>query len=228
MRSTLFLIGIWSILVVKHNQVFGQNKFSYSISAAPIYTYIRTNSTINLPEFVGNSSTLTFMDVNTDIRQTGQGYSVGLMARYEFSTHFSISTGIRLNHYKANEATITTNPDVTSSSNPQIIVEANKRRNYQIPLLINYQSSTKRLSPYFSAGVLINFPYVTIYDGGTFTRPNQKIELYPTLGAGILYRFNDHFSLIAQPTFSYILPSRTYISYQYYQLSLQTQLLSKF
>lgn len=230
MRSIVGIIGIWGFMMVNQNPVFGQNKFSFSIIAAPHYTYINTKSTLLLPD-LANSAAIPAATMPVDIhsQQKGGGYSVGVMARYEFSPHFSISTGIRLNHDHFKQPTITTNPDLTLNPNGiQVVGSPSNRRNYQIPLLINYQSSTKRLSPYFSAGAYINFPYTTIYSEGTATLPNQKIHLYPTLGAGIMYRLSDHLSLITQPTFMYILPRGTYISYQYYQLSLQTQLLYKF
>ncbi|MVM35303.1 outer membrane beta-barrel protein [Spirosoma sp. HMF4905] len=223
MRQLIRIIGIWIGLVVNHSPIFGQSKFSFSISAAPGYTYSNTNATILLPD---NSITI---PVDVEYQQKGVGYSVGILARYELSTHFSVSTGIWLNHNHYNQPTISTNPDLTlNPTGVQVVGESSTTRNYQIPVLVNYQSSTKRLSPYFSAGTYINFPYTKIYAEGTGTLPNQKIRIYPTLGAGIKYQLSNHLSLITQPTFTYLIPIRTYNSYQYYQLSLQTQLLYKF
>lgn len=224
MRQLIRFVGIWIALVINHSPMFGQNKFSFSISAAPCYTYSNTTSTLQYP--LGNS---TILPVDVHYQQKGSGYSVGVLARYEFSAHFSVSSGIWLNHNHYNQPTINTNPDLTLNPNGiQVVGGPSNTRNYQIPLLVNYQSSTKRLSPYFSAGTYINLPYTKIFPEGTTTVPNQKIRLYPTIGAGIKYQLSNHLSLVTQPTFTYLVPISTYISYQYYQLSLQTQLLYKF
>jgi hypothetical protein len=224
MKFIVCVILIWTVYLVSLKSVLGQGKFSLSLSGAPNYGYTSTHFSSTFPMINGG------MPLDIRIRQTTQIYTVGLMARYAISNQFSIATGIWRNYSSYQLPTITTIPDQAANPNdPQIIGTASHKRNYQLPVLVNFQSSAKRLSPYFSVGGLVDFPAVTVFENGsTGKTPNQNIRVFPTIGAGIIYQLNDQFSLVAQPTFTYILPSVTYIDYQNYQLGLQLQLMYRF
>lgn len=224
MKSIVFIILTWTICLVTLKSVLGQGKFSLSLSIAPDYHYTNTHFTSTFSTINGGTP------IDVRIRTTGQSYSVGLMARYAVSNQFSIATGIWRTYSNNQLPTIATIPDLSANPNdPQIIGIATHKRNYQIPVLVNFQSAMKRLSPYFSVGGLVNFPSITVFeDGSKGKTPNQNVRVYPTIGVGIIYRIRDRFSLTAQPTFTYILPNGTFINYLNYQLGLQTQLMYHF
>ena len=220
----VFLIGMSGLISLR--PAFGQSKLSVSISASPVYRYINTQYRTYLPDGKGGSPAL--YDVHA--RQNGNGYAMGLMAHYNFSNKWSLSTGLFLNQTKLDAPTITTNPDLTASPNgPQFLLLSTTVRSFQVPLSVNYRTSTKRLSPYLSVGALTSVYSVSIYEGGLKSQNTVKeIRPNPTLGAGIDYRLNDHFSLIVQPTFVYFFPYGKFISHKSYQMGLQAQLLCKF
>jgi hypothetical protein len=137
----------------------GQGKLSLSLQVSPHYTAAKTNFISEIPVFLNGSSAINVTPVDVKLRQTGQGYSVGVMARYTASDNLSFSTGVLINRTSYRAPVLVTNPDLSADPNGiQIEGIATTKRNYQIPLLINYQSSAKRLSPYFSAGGVVNFP----------------------------------------------------------------------
>lgn len=224
MRVSLCTFLAWIMYLLVSEPVLAQGKFSLSLSAAPNYRYASTHFSSTLSSINGG------MPVDVRIRQDGQVYSLGIMARYTLSKHFSAATGIWRNYTNYQLPTITTVPDLSANPNdPQIIGIASHKRNYQLPLLINYQSSLSRLSPYFSIGGLVDFPSITVFENGnTGKTPNQDTRIYPTVGAGVIYQVSNKFSLIAQPTFTYFLPKGTFIDYLNYQLGLQTQLMYHF
>jgi hypothetical protein len=224
MRVSLYTFLAWILYLLIPECVSAQGRFSLSVSAAPNYRYASTHFSSTFSITNGG------MPVDVHIRQNGQVYSLGIMARYMLSKHFSVATGIWRNYTNYQLPTITTIPDLSANPNdPQIIGIASHKRNYQLPVLISYQSSLSRLSPYFSIGGLVNFPSITVFENGnTGKTPNQDTRVYPTVGAGIIYQVSDKFSLIAQPTFTYLLPNGTFINYLNYQLGLQTQLMYHF
>lgn len=204
---------------------WAQSKLSVGIVVSPLTRHITTQSVIPLIDASGN-----LFPVNTHYAQMGSGYALGLMAQYQLTLHWSVSAGIWQNRTHLGTPSITTNPDLTTMPNqPQISGLSYTYRAYQAPISVNYRSSLKRLSPYFSAGGQFSFPYTGIFpDGDKLKSPNQRLHFYPTLGVGVSYWLTQSVTLLAQPTFTYILPKGTYSSYSNYQLSFQLQALYRF
>ncbi|CCH53581.1 hypothetical protein BN8_02688 [Fibrisoma limi BUZ 3] len=213
-----FLFGVAGLL--SGHSVVGQGKLSLSLSASPTFQYSKTEQTILVPTvIIGQSATVQPVDFRAE--QKAWGYAVGLQARYNLTTRFSVSTGIILNRAGYNVPTISTIP-----VNVPFTVIATRQRNYQIPVTINYQTSGKRLSPYVSAGGLLALPSVTIFENGAKGKfSNQNIRVHPMLAAGLAYRLSNQLSVIAQPTFAYILPQQSFSRYQNYHVGLQAQVL---
>ncbi|RIV23348.1 hypothetical protein DYU11_10095 [Fibrisoma montanum] len=213
-----FLLGLAGLL--SGHSVVGQGKLSLSLSASPTFQYSKTEQTVLVP-ITTNGQPVTAQPVDFRAERTGWGYSVGLLARYNLTARFSFSTGILLNRVRYNVPTISTNP-----ANVPFTLIATSQRNYQIPVTINYLTSGKRLSPYVSAGGLFALPSVTIFENGEKSKfPNQDIHIHPMLAAGLAYRLSNQLSVIAQPTFAYILPQQSFSRYQNYQVGLQAQVL---
>lgn len=131
------------------------------------------------------------------------GYSVGVSVLYEYAPGWSVSSGLwwqqltirQQRQPQAGEGTIYLHS-----------------RAIRVPLLLNYASSMKRLSPYFSFGLLTDFPImsrVVVTQAGEST---QRLRLFPLisrpyfhglLGAGARYRITKRYTVMAQPVWSY-------------------------
>ncbi|WP_373511113.1 hypothetical protein [Persicitalea sp.] len=193
MKTFLGILVIGMSWFVSLDIAFGQSKFSISVIAAPNFHYIDSEWNVDLP--VGNG----YMTKPVDLqyRANGYGYSAGLMASYWISKRLSFCTGVLLNNINFGSPTVTTNPDLTASPNdPQVRTPASTVRSFQIPLLLNLRTSSKRLSPYLSAGALTNVYSVTIFEGSKKSDNTvDGIRPYPKLGIGVDYRLNDDFFL---------------------------------
>ena len=221
MKNLTFLL-----LVANIGHVFGQHKFALSIQLAPIYSH--ADSKVIFP-FADPATQLP----TTEIRAVSNSlnYSLGVAARYAFSSKWSVGTGIWATHSAVSKS------DYLQNGIPFTIrYQYNYpfTNLYKVPLLINYQSSTKRLSPYFSAGVTFDFrgiSYVDVSGNGELLpiKFGKALVVTPLLGAGFIYGLTNHLSLIAQPTVQYsIAPHPTYSYAHSYQISLQNQLMYKF
>jgi hypothetical protein len=188
----------------------GQTKFAFSATVAPFYAHNKT--TVKLP-----------LDSGFDPNQGGvwtsksspKGYWVGLNGRYSFSKKWSASSGLWFSQSRLK----------TSNS-------SSRSHNFAVPVMINFQTSERKLSPYFSAGALWNFTRTsraTIKDIGTVVFKSGKGDisrLLPTVGAGVIYHFAPHFSLIGQPTFGYAIPPSG-VDSRAYQMGFNMRLMFK-
>ena len=108
----------------------------------------------------------------------------------------------------------------------------------RIPLLLNYASSTKRLSPYFSFGLLTDIPIpsrVVVTRMGQSTQylrlDNSHRPIFHLLvGAGAQYQLNRRYTLMTQPVWTYkfgqLGGANTYDSS--FEVSLLTQIAYSF
>jgi hypothetical protein len=224
MRYVAGVIAIIVAVLIPLSNTFAQGKFSLSISGAPTYSYLKAEQTILLPDYSNGN----IIPVDFSSRTTGRGYTIGLMGRYSFRRKWSVSTGAWMNYNRTDVPSVETNtPGVN------LTVGQTRGRNVQVPVLVNFQSSTRRLSPYFSAGALLSFRSANYLNVGNDQEIRIKtgkhdVTIVPTVGVGVIYRMSNHLSLAVQPTFNYYLPQGTYSSYFSGQASLQTQLFYTF
>ena len=138
--------------------------------------------------------------------------AVGLTARYHFTDSWNFSLGVLYNKNKS---------PVLFPGMRKVTLITNF---VQLPALLNFRSSTHRLSPYFSAGPVFSFYKVV----------GNQVKTSLIIGAGVDYRFNDKLSWLIQPTYSYLLynPADTtfeqFIDYEAYAFGVQTQLIWRF
>ena len=210
MRSIFITSFILMGILLSCSTVFGQSKFSFSATVAPFYSYNKT--TVKLPIYSGFDPNLGGVWTS---KSSLKGYWVGLNGRYLFSKKWSASTGLWFSQSRLKNS--------NSSS---------RSHNFSIPVMINFQTSERKLSPYFSAGASWNFASTsraTIKDIGTVIFKSGKgniSRLSPTVGAGAIYHFAPHFFLIGQPTFGYTIPPCGIDSHAY-QLAFNMQLMFK-
>ena len=203
--NLIILIGFlfsWSV-------AFGQSKFAFSATVAPFYGHSVNKAMVPIDDGSGN---YTYQEWKSEV--SPKGYWIGLNGRYSFSHKWSASTGLWFGHSSLK----------TSNS-------SSRSHFFTIPVIANFQTSEKKLSPYFSAGGLWNFgttSRVNIPDIGTviFKSDHNTLRISPMVGAGIIYHFAQRLSLIAQPTFSYSIPPSG-VNTRAYQLSLNLQLMLK-
>lgn len=200
----------------------GQNRFSVAVSAAPLYGH--SDYKIITPYVVNASGQLTTSELST--RSHSVGYSFGLLVRYTFSPKWSVTSGIWATQFVTTKGIFSIDGLETdlSTTNKHPFVYA-----YKVPLLINYKMSTRRLSPYFSAGATLDFrarSYIDLNGQEVAVKFGKAVTINPILSLGAIYQVNNRLSVAAQPTVQYNIQDHSgYTTYHNYLLSLQLQLL---
>ena len=203
----------------------GQSEFSLSVNLAPVYTH--TDFSITFPF----TDPATQLPVQLAANSNGISYALGITGRYAFSRNWSVSTGVWATHTLSGKTTLVQNGIPATIRYTYSHPFTNW---YKTPLLVNYQASDKQLSPYFSAGVTFDFrgtSYIDTQGNGEEVpiKIGKAVVVTPLLGLGAIYRLNEHFLVVAQPTIQYNLQSHSdYSYYHLYQLGLQTQLMYQF
>lgn len=199
-KSSLVPIGILIFFVTMSYNTRGQSRFSMSVDTAPVY------------ERFGYSASVTEgVPFNTWGARLGTSLHVRLAPRW------SLSSGLWLEWKGNKRSTIGNYRDFSIHS-------------FKVPLLVHYTLSDKRLSPYFSAGLVWDKFKYSVYSN---SKPQESITIFNVvakpqikylLGAGVKYRINEYLAGTLQPTFEYGARSGT----RSYQVSLQTQLVFQF
>lgn len=133
------------------------------------------------------------------------GVALGVVAQFDFTTKWSLASGV---WYES--ASVKAGDGIFSAA------YRSKQNRIVIPFLLNFRSSERKVSPYFSAGTLL------------VTKGNERgLAAKPLLAAGLSYRVVPHFTLNLQPSFT--LGANSKADRSYYptnrQLSFQAQLL---
>lgn len=219
MKALFSIMVILAGFLFSSPVVLGQSKFSFSASAAPFYSHLNAKSTFVVPYVTGPLITTELTS-----ETISKGYWIGLNGRYSFSSKWSFSTGFWLNESWQNVPEITLNPAI-----PYYTGRA-RSHNFTIPVMFNFQTSERKLSPYFSAGALWNFNTTSRINISSLETSavfkSDKSQITPMVGAGVIYNFAKHLSVIAQPTFDYAFPSSGLDSHAY-RLSFNVQLMYK-
>ena len=221
MLKTLYV----ALLCVPLRMAFGQRTLSVSATVAP--TLIRTNynRTYLYPDSDGQIVEPVFLAGTAN----AFGYSAGLTAHYAYAPGWSVAAGAWYSQTTLRQA----RPALSGEGTTAI-----RSRTVRVPLLLNYQPSTRRLSPYFSLGLLLDFPVAARVVVTRNNQPTQRLRLgtdsgpifQPMLGAGGRYRINRRCALIVQPIWAYNLGrfggAQTYNSS--YEVSVLTQITYSF
>ena len=127
----------------------------------------------------------------------GQG---GLTVGYGFAPGWVVSAGVGYRQFTTRQTRL--NNDGATAINSRAV---------RVPVLLSFQSSKKRLSPYFTVGTLLDFPLQSRVVVRRDDQPVQRLTLdtergpvfYVALGAGGRYALNDRCALFAQPVLNY-------------------------
>ena len=188
----------WSLLLLSLVPALAQSRFSI----APTYWFNHDNYTYQVLLLSDPRMSV------SDFSGYSNGSSVGLTSHYYFSEKWSFSVGILYNK------------STSHVNSPQIGDVSLQSEHIQLPASVNYRLSTRRLSPYFSAGFFLE---------KNRSLTNDPFKTNAVVGAGLDYRVNSKFSLLVQPTGSYLLykPSNSslivYNSFNSYKLGVQVQ-----
>ena len=225
--KTWTCLGIAGFLLLEAiNPTFGQAKFALSLNVAPIYAHTDYKAIQPFPDQPSQSPT-TVVTVSSH----GLNYMLGLLARYSFSPKWSVSTGIWATHGLSG----TTHFDINGIDAQIPYHYSHPLTNaYKVPVLVNYQSATDGLSPYFTIGTSLDFRGVSYIDleGNGQEVPvkfGKSLTITPLVGIGAIYQLKSHLLIVTQPTIQYNVQSHpTYSYYHSYQLGLQMQIMHRF
>lgn len=205
--------------------VFGQQNLSVSATMAPTYSHTFYKSRFFFP----NSDGQVVEPIYMSGKRWAPGYSGGVSILYTYAPGWSVASGIWYQQLTTRQARQTAAGDGTTTV---------RNRSIRIPLLLNYASSTKRLSPYFSLGFLTDIPLsarvIVVRTGEStqnLTLANSTRPVFNfMLGAGAKYQLSRRYTLMAQPVWTYQLGQLGGASTDNpsYELSLLTQLAYSF
>lgn len=204
---------------------FGQAKLSVSATVAPTVSRTAYYYRFLYPESDGQVVEPVYLNGN----KWSSGYSAGLSLVCAYAPGWSVSSGLWYQQLGTQQARQPTAGDGTVTLRSRAI---------RVPILLNYCSSMKRLAPYFSFGALTDVPMssrvVVVRSGESTQHLRLKTISRPIfhllLGAGVQYRLNSHYTLMAQPIWTYKLGQlgATPTNDSSVELSLLTQVAYRF
>jgi hypothetical protein len=190
----LLLVLLWFPATLSYSQ----KKLSVSATIAPAIS-----RTVYLSRYLyPNSDGQIVEPVYLNGRRWSAGYSAGVSFIYSYAPGWSVSSGVWFNELTTRQARQAIVGDGTVTL---------RKRVARLPILLHYASSTKRLSPYFSFGLLTDIPVPSrvIVDRTGESTQYLRLELSQRpifnllLGAGMQYQLTNQLRLMAQPVWIY-------------------------
>ncbi|MFD2569242.1 PorT family protein [Spirosoma soli] len=177
---------------------FGQKKLSLSATVAPAFTNISYNNRYFYPESDGQIVEPVYLNG----KKWATGFITGLTVQYTYAPGWSVATGVWYVQQTIRQPRLAAAGEGTMSI---------RNRALRVPILLNYRSSTERLSPYFTIGLAIDFPFVTRVIADRSGEPTQNLRLgtarsplfQPVFGAGAQYQLTPRYQLMLQPIWTY-------------------------
>ncbi len=189
------------LILLANTCLLAQNK----LSIAPTYWFLYSNYTYQVQSIY--DGTVRSFDGHSVASSTG------LNLRYHFTSRWDLSVGLLYNR-------------TTAQLKDPLSNDIKLTTNYlQVPVLINFRSSVKRLSPYFSVG--------TILEKSALAN-NDRVKPSAVIAVGVDYRINKNIDWLIQPTGSYLFykPDSGWLyqfkDYNSYRIGIQTQLMFHF
>ncbi len=177
---------------------FGQGTWSVSGVATPAFVRVRYPHLVLYPDSDGQL----VEPVEVGGQTNAFSYATGLTLYYTYAPGWSVATGV---WYRAQRVR---QPRQTIASAGTTTL---RERAVRLPVLLNYRSSARRLSPYYSLGVLFDWPLASRVIERRSGQPTQNLRLNGgggpvfnvLLGAGGVYQINPRWALLAQPIGTY-------------------------
>lgn len=217
------LTSLIAVGVCLYQPIRAQSRFSVGVMASPSYTYSNVEGV-----FPSNTSPGTYVPY-TSVSHWWS-YTLGLVGYYHVTPKWSVSAGVWADRQLT--STVKSWLDGALYLNPWTVREPSPFR-FSTPIQVHFKPSSKRLSPYVSAGVLLAYrSKTTLADSAgnvieVYFGSGKPIVVNPMLGVGVNYDVNRHSSLVLQPTFLLdVQPSRS--ERHIYTWRLQAQWLYRF
>ncbi|MBD2755633.1 outer membrane beta-barrel protein [Spirosoma sp. BT704] len=220
------LVLLFSFVILSATQVCGQRNLSVSVTLSPTLAHTNYGNRYFYPESDGQVVEPVYVNGS----RWAFGPSVGLSVLYTYAPGWSVSSGIWFQQVAIRQS----RQPLAGEGSVTL-----RKRVFRVPLLLNYYANQQRLSPYFSFGLLTDFPLtsrVLVTRAGESTQNLRLVPLNASpvfhllLGAGIRYKLTDQYTFMAQPVWTYnfgqLGGSRTHDPS--FELSLQTQLAYTF
>ncbi|MDB5240590.1 MAG: hypothetical protein JWP57_1215 [Spirosoma sp.] len=176
----------------------GQHTVSVQVTVAPTWVHTSYNRTYLYPESDGQVVEPVFLAGSVFT----VGYTTGVTAHYTYAPGWSVAMGAWYSQTSLRQVR-----SVAAGEGTTVV----RSRTVRLPFLLDYQPLTRSLSPYFSLGLLLDFPLtgrVVVTRSG---QPTQHLRLgvgsgpvfQPTLGAGVRYQLSPRCAVTVQPIGSY-------------------------
>lgn len=146
---------------------------------------------------------------------TNYGYTIGVGASYQIQHKWTMSTGVWYNYQSAHLGQF-----------------KNRVSTLQVPILLNYKPSVKKISPYFSGGIVGNYHYQDRLNAPLGGGPSDEFirlkyadyYLSAMLGVGAAYTLTSRLSFVIQPYGQYQLRTPSiYTNYTNLQVGVSVQ-----
>lgn len=169
-----------------------------SVSATVTPTFCRTSYIQRV--FYPNSEGQLVEPIYLNGVRWSTGFQAGGSAQYAWAPGWSVSTGVWFRQLTTRQARFGSEGATTI-----------RNRAVRLPLLLNVQSSPKRLSPLFSLGMLFDVPMSARVIVTRADQPTQRLWLdsepgpyfHVMVGAGGRYQPGKRYAFVAQPMLTY-------------------------
>lgn len=175
---------------------FAQRSLSVSVSLVPTAERVSYNRRMFYP----NSEGQMVEPIYINDKYWWTGLQAGASVQYKYAPGWSVSLGIWYRQLAVRQTRLDGDGVTTLRS-----------RVVRVPLLLNAYTSPDRLSPYFYFGALVDVPMQTRVIATRTDQPAQRLWLdtepgpyfWLLAGAGVRYRLNKQYALVAQPVITY-------------------------
>jgi len=210
MKRLLILTAVLASFTVNGQRIKSKHNISIGYSTAPTYSF-RT-----LKNNDGSSSSDIVIDARNNNEVAKFGYRTGINFLFNVSGSIRFETGIVFTNkgYKTKKLDLTFIPP-----DPSLPATAKSVFSFQyigIPLIARFITGKNKLRFISSVGLTTNFLLSVKqntkyeYADGRTDRSNQsstsgfkKVDISPSIGAGIDYKLNNKICLVAEPMFEY-------------------------
>lgn len=193
-------LGILLIIVLfSASLTWGQQTLSVSATLIPTLAHTNYQQRSFYPESDGQIVEPVFLDGG----HWATGYGAGLSILYTYAPGWSISSGLAYQQTTIRQARQPLAGEGTVTFQSRFL---------RVPLQLNYASSTRRLSPYFSLGLLTDFPITSrmvvtrVGESTQYLRHDPLITrpiFQGLLGAGFRYKLGERCMGMVQPIWTY-------------------------
>ncbi|QJD80772.1 outer membrane beta-barrel protein [Spirosoma rhododendri] len=176
----------------------GQRNLALSATVAPTYTTTNYARQTLYPDSDGQ----VVEPVHLAGQRSAPGFVAGVSLRYTYAPGWTVSAGLLYQQSGMRQQRL----PAAGEGSTRVTY-----RSVRLPVAINFKSSPKPLSPYFTLALLTDFPLTTRLTATRTGEPTQQLRVRNSinplfsaqLGAGGFCQLSNRYALIVQPTLAY-------------------------